>query len=43
MYSIGREAARLAPWSAQQRLTALKRIIPLKKVKAALRRASPDE
>ena len=39
MYSIGREAARLAPWSARQRLTALKRIIPLKKVKAALRRA----
>jgi hypothetical protein len=39
MNSIGREAARLAPWSTRQRLTAFKRIIPLKKVKAALRRA----
>jgi hypothetical protein len=39
MYSIGKEAARLAPWSAQQRLTALKRIVPKEKVKAALRRA----
>jgi hypothetical protein len=39
MFSIGREAARLASWSARQRLTAFKRIIPLKKVKAALRRA----
>jgi hypothetical protein len=39
MYSIGKEAAGLASWSARQRLTALKRIIPLKEVKAALRRA----
>jgi Transposase DDE domain/Insertion element 4 transposase N-terminal len=39
MYFHGKEAARLASWSTRQRLTALKRIIPLKKVKAALRRA----
>lgn len=39
MVCIGREAVRLAPWSSRQRLTALKRIIPMKKVTAALRQA----
>lgn len=39
MYAIGREAARLVPWSVPERLCALKRIIPQKKVTAALRRA----
>jgi hypothetical protein len=39
MYSIGKEAAQLASWTTRQRLTALKRIISLKNVKAALRRA----
>src|SRR4029079_16807171 len=39
MYAIGKDAARLAPWSTKQRLAALKRIIPPKKVTAALRKA----
>jgi hypothetical protein len=39
MYGIGKEAAQLAPWTMRQRLTALKRIVPLKNVKAALRHA----
>src|ERR1035438_9043195 len=39
MYSIGREAARLASWTSRPLRKARKRIIPLKKVKAALRRA----
>jgi hypothetical protein len=39
MYDIGKDAARLAAWSNQQRLAALKRIIPQKKVTAALRKA----
>jgi hypothetical protein len=39
MFFIGKDAAGLAPWSAPQRLTALKRIIPPAKVTAALRRA----
>ncbi len=39
MVCIGREAAFLASWSTQQRLTALKRIIPKEKRTAALRRS----
>jgi len=39
MFSIGKEAVKLAPWSTRQRLSALKRIIPQAQVKAALRRA----
>jgi len=31
MFFIGKDAAGLAPWSAPQRLTALKRIIPRQK------------
>jgi hypothetical protein len=38
MVQVGREAAALRRWSQRQRLTALKRIIPLAKVTAALRR-----
>lgn len=39
MVRIGREAACLALWSEQQRLAAIKRILPRRKVKAALRKA----
>lgn len=39
MYAIGKEAAQVGPWSVPERLCALKRIIPKKKVTAALRRA----
>lgn len=39
MNAIGKEATALASLTARQRLSALKRIIPLKEVKAALRRA----
>lgn len=39
MIRIGKEAAYLAQWSAHQRLAALKRIIPRREVKAALRQS----
>ena len=38
MFGIGKDAVRLASWSGQQRLTALKRIISQEEVTAALRR-----
>ena len=37
MIRVGREAAQLRQWSKRQRLSALKHIIPLRKVTAALR------
>jgi hypothetical protein len=43
MVRIGMEAAHLRQWSSRQRLAALKRIIPKRKVTVALRRASADE
>src|SRR5450759_5073568 len=39
MVCIGREADLFASWSTRQRLTALKRIIPKRKLTAALRRS----
>ena len=39
MFGIGKDAVRLASWSTQQRLTALKRIISKEQVTVALRRA----
>jgi hypothetical protein len=39
MVCIGKEAELLASWSTRQRLTALKRIIPKRKLTAALRRS----
>lgn len=38
MVRVGKEAAQLRQWSSRQRLAALKRIIPKRKVTAALRR-----
>jgi len=39
MVCVGKEAARLRQWSERQRLSALKRIIPKRKVTEALRRS----